>query len=262
MTSNVDFGHTAVDYATHRAGFPDALFDKARAFGVGLPGQRLVDLGTGTGALARRFAQRGLHVVGVDISAPLLEKAGELAARDRLELTRIHARSEATGLPEHSFDVVTAGQCWHWFDRPKAATEARRLLAPGGRLMIAHFDWLPYAGNVVEATEALIERHNPTQAKPHIRFAQSTGIYTAWTFDVANAGFQGVETFSFDVDVPYSHEGWRGRIRASQGVGATLSPAAVAAFDAEHEALLQERFPEPTLRVPHRVFALFCSAPT
>ena len=42
-----------------------------------------------------------------------------------------------------------------------AALEARRLLAPSGRLVIAHFDWLPLPGNVVEATEALIKAHNP-----------------------------------------------------------------------------------------------------
>ncbi|HVJ89326.1 MAG TPA: class I SAM-dependent methyltransferase [Labilithrix sp.] len=261
MTSNVDFGQAASDYATHRAGFPEAFFDRVRAFGIGFPGQRLVDLGTGTGTLARGFARRGLRTTGVDISSQLLDKVGELAARDGIEVERRLASAEETGLPDHSFDVVTAGQCWHWFDRPKAAAEAARLLVPGGLLMIAHFDWLPYAGNVAEATEELIERHNPAQWKPHIRIGQSTGIYAPWTFDVVNAGFGAVETFSFDVTMPYTHEGWRGRIRASQGVAAMLSAEAVAAFDREHEAVLKERFPQPILEIPHRVFALICRAP-
>ena len=42
------------------------------------------------------------------------------------------APAEETGLPDDNFDVVTAGQCWHWFDRPRAAAEVARLLRPGG----------------------------------------------------------------------------------------------------------------------------------
>ena len=58
----------------------------------------------------------------------------------------------------------------------------------------------------------------------------------------------------FDVDVPFTLERWRGRIRASRGVGATLSSDEVARFDAEHDALLaQLRGDDFTVR--HRVDA-------
>jgi len=59
-----------------------------------------------------------------------------------------------------------------------------------------------------------------------------------------------------DVDVPFTHDAWRGRMRSSNGVGASLSAAEVAAFDAELARLLRERFPEEPLVVPHRVWAL------
>ena len=75
------------------------------------------------------------------------------------------------------------------------------------------------------------------------------------------AGFEDVETFSYDADVPYSHEAWRGRIRASAGIAASLPPEEVARFDAEHAALLAERFPADPLVTPHRVFALLCTSP-
>jgi hypothetical protein len=75
------------------------------------------------------------------------------------------------------------------------------------------------------------------------------------------AGFSRLETFSFDLDVPYSHEAWRGRIRASAGVGASLSPDGVAAFDGELQALLAEKFPQEPLAVLHRVFAAIGKAP-
>lgn len=84
------------------------------------------------------------------------------------------------------------------------------------------------------------------------------GLYPAWLTDVAIAGFVEVETFSFDVRVPYTHESWRGRIRASAGVAASLGPGQVRGFDQDLERLLQNHFPEDPLRVPHRVFALVC----
>jgi SAM-dependent methyltransferase len=247
----IDFGLTATDYARHRAGFPDALFDRLSAHQVGLPGQRVLDLGTGTGSLARGLARRGGVCTGIDKALPLLDAARRLDAEAHVEVAYRVGAAEATGLADGAFDVVSAGQCWHWFDRPRAAAEAHRLLAPGGRLLIAHFDWLPLAGNVVEATERLIVAHNPGWA-----FGGGTGMYPQWLTDAANAGFRGIETFSFDVEVPYSHQGWRGRIRASAGVSASLRPDAVERFDTEHAALLRSDFPQDPLLVPHRIFAL------
>lgn len=70
-----------------------------------------------------------------------------------------------------------------------------------------------------------------------------------------------IETFSFDVEAPYTHEGWRGRIRASAGVAASLPKYGVRRFDRELGSLLDSRFPEDPLGVPHRVWAVVCSAP-
>ncbi len=252
----VDFGRTAEDYATHRAGFPEALFERLAAAGIGLPGQRILDLGTGTGSLARGFARRGARVTGLDPSAELTAQARALDAAAGVEIDYRIGRAEETGLPAAGFEVVAAGQCWHWFDRPVAAREARRLLVPGGRLLITHFDWLPLADNVVAATEALIERHNPDWG-----YGGGKGVYPDWFDDAALAGFRDIESFTFDLAVPYGQEAWRGRIRASAGVGGSLSEEAVAAFDRALGDLLAERFPEDPLSVPHRVFALTAWAP-
>jgi hypothetical protein len=53
---NIDFGRTAGDSGRHRAGFPDSMFERLTQYGVGLRGQRVVDVGTGTGTVARGFA--------------------------------------------------------------------------------------------------------------------------------------------------------------------------------------------------------------
>ncbi len=109
---------------------------------------------------------------------------------------------------------------------------------------------------MVAATERLIEAHNPAWA-----YGGRDGFHPACLGDAARAGFAGIETFSFDSQVSYSHEAWRGRIRASAGVGGSLPDARVAAFDRELAALLVDEFPEQPLQVPHRIFAMIALAP-
>jgi SAM-dependent methyltransferase len=252
----IDFGRTAADYGRHRAGFPPALFERLEAMGVLRAGMRALDLGTGTGTLARGLARRGCVVTGLDRSAPLMAQAARLDGEAGVTIRYVEATAEATEFPAASFDLVTAGQCWHWFDRNHAAAEARRVLAPGGHLAICHFDWMSLSGNVVEATESLIMKHNPEW-----KLGGGLGVYPQWLRDLAAAGFRDLESFSFDLEVPYSHEAWRGRIRASAGIGASLSPERIAAFDAEHAAMLRERYAQDPMRVPHRVFAALGAAP-
>jgi hypothetical protein len=55
----IDWGRTSADYSTWRPNYPDRFFDLLETLGVGLPGQRILDLGTGVGFLALRFAQAG-----------------------------------------------------------------------------------------------------------------------------------------------------------------------------------------------------------
>ncbi len=252
----IDFGKTAADYGRYRAGFPDELFERLIPFNIGQSGQKILDLGTGTGTLARGFALRECHVTGIDKAVPLMEEAKRLDDEAGVSVHYLEGVAEATGLAENNFDVVSAGQCWHWFDRPQAAEEVKRLLVSGGKILIAHFDWIPLPNNVVDATEKLVQHHNPKW-----KFGGGTGIYPAWLADVAIAGFQNIETFTFDLNIPYSHEAWRGRIRASAGISASLSLEAVAQFDAKHQELLAQQFPDDPLSVPHRTFALIATKP-
>ncbi len=252
----IDFGRTAQDYAAHRAGFPDTLFDRLARLGLRMNGATVLDLGTGTGSLARGFARRGASVTGVDPAAPLLQQARRLDAAAGLAIDYQLGRAEDTGLPAGRFDIVAAGQCWHWFDRSRAAAEVVRLLRPAGHAVLVYLDWLPLAGSVVDATEALILTFNPSW-----RGAGGTGIHPEYLADLGTAGLAGLETFSFDLVIPYTHEGWRGRIRASAGVGASMPKKSIARFDSAHAAMLAERFASEPLEVPHRVWAAVATRP-
>ncbi len=254
--SDVDFGRTARDYRRHRPGFPESLLERVGERRPIAAGQDVLDLATGTGTLGRLFAQRGARVVGLDRAASLIEQAKVIDAELGTDATRyVVATAEATGLETGAFDWVAAGQCWHWFERAPTAAEALRLLKPGGHLLIAHFDWLPLPGNVVTATENLIRSFNPSWA-----MHGGTGIYPDWPLEVRAAGFEDLEILTYDVDQPFRPEDWRGRIRASAGVGASLSEDRVQEFDTELAALLAREFPDDPLQVPHRVFALTARA--
>ncbi len=249
--NDVDFGKTADDYVTHRAGFPKSLFERLAEFGIGTGGQTIVDLGTGTGTLGRGFARAGNQVIGIDPAEEMLIGARQIDGKEGLETHYITASAEETGLEENFADVVTAGQCWHWFDSRIVATEVKRILKEDGKLAIPYYDWIPLKGNVVRRTEKLIEAHNPEW-----KGGNGNGFHPTLFRDLGEAGFRNLQSFTYDDAAIYSHEGWRGRIRASAGVAATLSPEAVEVFDAELAELLAADFPEDPMTVPHRVFCI------
>ncbi|MDJ0751518.1 MAG: class I SAM-dependent methyltransferase [Woeseiaceae bacterium] len=248
--SGTNFGKAAEDYGKYRAGFPDSIFDRLAEFDIGKRHHFVIDLGTGTGTLARGFALRGCRVIGVDPDPRMLSQARELDRQREVNIRYVEAKAESTGLATDSADIVTAGQCWHWFDQPRVIAEVNRLLRPGGKLVIAHFDWLPLTGNVVDATEQLIMRYNPDW-----NLGGGIGMYPQYLPALSEAGTRGIETFSYDVDVHYSPEAWRGRIRASAGIAALASDAADE-FDKALGELLSAWFPSNVLLVPHRVFAI------
>ena len=249
------FGSAASDYALHRADFPVAGMERLVALGVGIPGQRLLALGCGTGTLARQFAMRGCTVTGADVDARMLDAARGLAAAGDMQIEWLECSAEETGLPSGSYDVVTAAQCWHWFDGEVAASEVRRLLVKGGRVGVCGFDWLPLPDTVSGVTEALIQAHNPSWTLGGVR---DPGPEVRR--QLGGAGFVVLETFIFDLDVPYSADSWRRRSGASAAI-LDLSAEAATAFDAQLADLLAERFPGDYLIAPHRVWASVAQSP-
>jgi SAM-dependent methyltransferase len=247
-----DFGRTAEDYARHRAGYPDWLFERLMRRGLIRPGMRALDLATGTGYLARGLAQRGLTVTGIDVSAEMTAAAKALDAAQGIRIDYVVAKAEETGLPAARFDLVTAATCWHWFDSKKISAEVLRLLKPGGWLVICSQDWLPRDGNVVARTEEIVRRHNPKWPWDGL-----DGLKPGFVRDLRAASFDSIESFSVDIDIPYTHEGWRGRMRASAGISASLPPDQVQAFDAELAAMLARDFPRQPMSVAHCVCAAF-----
>jgi SAM-dependent methyltransferase len=242
----VDFAKTARDYAAYRPAFDARLFERLRALGVGLPGQSILDVGAGTGLLGRGLAAGGARVVECDASFELLRQADSAA--------KVVAHAESLPFADQEFDAVTAGQCWHWFDRRLTPLEISRVLRLNGRLAIVYQTYLPLTGNVAAASEALILRY-----RPQWRHAGGVGINGQALKDMQAAAFTQIESFSFDVEIPYNRESWRGFVRTCSAVGPSLSAERLLEFDRDHVRLL-DAWPQ-TFDVPHRVFAAIASKP-
>lgn len=254
----LDFGRHSEDYAAHRPGFPTSFYERLDAI-ARIRGSRTLDVATGPGTIALELARRGGSVVGIDVSPEQVATAERTAEKRHLgDSVRFQvASAEDTGLAASSFDLVTAGQCWHWFDRDAALAEALRVLRPGGVLAIAHYSYLAEHSAVARATEGLVLELNPSWT-----MAGWTGLFPEGIDEVIRGGFELVEQFCYDHDEAFSHARWRGRIRTCNGVGSGgLSPAEVERFDDALQRLLSAEYPEP-LVVKHRVWCVVARKPS
>ncbi|MDI3306351.1 MAG: class I SAM-dependent methyltransferase [Acetobacteraceae bacterium] len=99
------------------------------------PGERVLDLATGTGWTARRLAQKGAKVTGVDIGAGVIEAARRLAKQANLEIEFMVGDAEQLDFPAGSFDVITSTCGVMFASRPEAvAGELARVCRQGGRI--------------------------------------------------------------------------------------------------------------------------------
>ena len=88
------WGKTAQDYAVYRPGYPESFYTILHALGIGRPGQAILDLGTGTGVLARAFAQCGASVIGLDLAAEQIVVAQQLARQEHLDIQFVTCAAE------------------------------------------------------------------------------------------------------------------------------------------------------------------------
>jgi SAM-dependent methyltransferase len=246
--NRVDWGKTSGDYAAWRPNYPDRFFDALKIYGVGTPNQHILDLGTGVGFLAVRFAGQGCRVTGVDISPEQIAEARRRAEFNGVTAAFLVAPAENTGLPDASFDVITASQAWLYFDKERTIREVKRLLKPNGLLVTTHCSWLPREDPIARASEALVLHHNPTWTGGD--WSGEIALIPKWSVD----HFRFHAMFVFDEAILFTGESWRGRMRACRGVGAALQRQQVEAFDHEHEALLRSIAGEQ-FAVLHRIDA-------
>lgn len=106
------------------------------------PGERVLDIATGTGWTSRRIAEHGAKVIGIDISEGMLNAARDIAGERRLDIDYRLADAEALPFADGAFDAVVS-TCGVMFagNRDAAVAELARVCRKGGR--IALMTWTP-----------------------------------------------------------------------------------------------------------------------
>ncbi len=128
------FSDRVEDYVKYRPDYPPAVFGFLADCGL-LPSDSVADLGCGTGIFARRLLENGNTVYGVEPNREMREAAVRFLAGFPL-FHAVDGTSDATTLPSHSVELVTAAQAFHWFPPEGTRVECRRILKPGGKVAL------------------------------------------------------------------------------------------------------------------------------
>ncbi len=231
-----DWGKVSVDYAAYRDIYPQEFYSKIAERGLCTSGQRILDVGTGTGVLPRNMSVYGGSWFGADISEEQIAQARRLSQGMAIDY-RV-APAEELDFPDQSFDVITACQCFWYFDHERTAPLFSRLLKAGGKLLVLYMAWLPLEDKIAGASERLVLEYSPqwSGAGEYVHPIEIPDCYLE-CFDV-------IYREEWKLSIPFTRESWHGRMRACRGVGASLSPDAMQSWEDEHRELLRKMVPE------------------
>lgn len=233
-----DWGRASKEYAKYRDIYPKEFYDRIVKRGLCVKGQSVLDLGTGTGVLPRNMYHYGANWTGTDISLEQIEQAKILAQAENMNIDFRAVATEDIDFDNESFDVITACQCFFYFDHKKIMPKLHDVLKKDGRLLILYMAWLPFEDKVAGKSEELVLKYNPLW---------SGGGETKRPIQIPDAAYEYFELEDheeYDLEVFFTRESWHGRMRACRGIGASLSEDALSNWDIEHRKLLDEIAPE------------------
>ena len=233
-----DWGRTSEDYAKYRDIYPQEFYQKIIDRGLCSEGQKVLDLGTGTGVLPRNMYRYGAKWTGTDISPEQIEQAKRLAEAGNMAIDFLTVPAEDLDFPKESFDVITACQCFWYFDHVRVMPKLAEMLKPGGKLLVLYMAWLPYEDRIAGASEDLVLKYSPSWS------GAGETRHPIWIPDVAYDYFEMEDHEEYDLMVSFTRESWHGRMRACRGVGASLTKAELEKWEAEHKKLLDAVAPE------------------
>lgn len=231
-----DWGRTSEDYARFRDIYPWEFYDKIASLGLCIEGQRVLDIGTGTGVLPRNMYRLGAKWTGTDISENQIRQAEILSKGMDIDYYALSA--EDLDFPRESFDVITACQCFWYFHHERIAPAFFRMLKPGGSILVLYMAWLPFEDEIAKASEKLVLKYNPSWS------GAGETVHPIFIPDCYQEKFDLVYHEEYPLKVHFTRESWNGRMKACRGIGASLEKEEVGLWEREHRKLLEEIAPE------------------
>jgi SAM-dependent methyltransferase len=197
------FSNRVENYLKYRPTYPTAIIPLLESECGLTPESVIADLGSGTGFLTELFLKVGNPVFGVEPN-PEMRVAGEKVLAKYPRFSSVNAAAEATGLTDHSIDLVVAGQAFHWFDRAAARPEFVRILKPGGWVVLAWNGYRVESSPMMAAYQDLVVRYGTdySEVQREVVGCDVESFYAPGSCKCARFEFQ--QTFDY--------EGLKGRL--------------------------------------------------
>ncbi|GAB6991050.1 class I SAM-dependent methyltransferase [Paenibacillus pini] len=135
MNNKERFTDRVESYVKYRPSYPEEAIDYLYDI-IGLHSNGLVaDIGAGTGIFSELLLERGSLVTAVEPNQEMRE-AAEKKLEGKTGFRAVSGSAEVTGLPDQSIDFIVCAQAFHWFNRSAAQAEFKRILKPGGKVVL------------------------------------------------------------------------------------------------------------------------------
>lgn len=169
------FSSRVADYVRYRPSYPSEVFDLLRAECGLAPGVSVADIGSGTGIFSRPLLERGAEVFGVEPNADMRNAADDFIGQNE-NFHSVAATAEHTTLADHSVDLITCAQAFHWFDHVAVMEEFRRILKPGGCLFLVWNERKATPSAFLREYEQALREYCPEYLKVDHRNVQASDL--------------------------------------------------------------------------------------
>lgn len=230
-----DWGKISLDYAKFRDIYPKEFYQKIVDCKLCISGQSILDIGTGTGVLPRNMYQYGAKWTATDISEKQIEQAKILSKG--MDIDYYVVSTEDIDFSDNSFDVITACQCFWYFNHETVMPKLYRMLKQEGSILVLYMAWLPFEDRIAEASENLVLKYNPDWS------GAGETIHQIEIPDCYKENFELVYHEEFTLKVPFTRDSWNGRMKACRGIGASLTEKEILMWEQEHKKLLEHIAP-------------------
>jgi SAM-dependent methyltransferase len=193
------FGDDAEQYDRVRPPYPVEMVDLL----LSDQPTTVLDVGCGTGIASRLFMDRGCEVLGLEPDPRMASVAR------RNGVTVEEGAFETWPASGRRFDLLIAGQAWHWVDPHQGAFKAAEVLRPGSRLGLFWNQAQPDP-SVLPVLEAVYDRHAPELGRQSVLLGKrSATLYESIAQAARDTGrFADVAILTFGHDVVYTSEQW------------------------------------------------------
>jgi SAM-dependent methyltransferase len=211
------FSSRVDNYLKYRPHYPKAVITALKERTGLLPRHLVADVGSGTGFSAELFLDNGNFVYGIEPNRAMRE-AGEKYLTTYKNFRSLDATAESTGLPAASVDYIVAGQAFHWFKPDLAHEEFKRILKPGGWVVLLWNDRQTEATPFLAEYEQLLLEFGTDYTEINHKNVDANRVHEFFRGSEARARLVRAIELQFENNQTFDYAGLEGRLLSSSYV--------------------------------------------